>query len=201
MARKAWIAVARIAALGAPALAAARRRLGRLDRRRYARIRTEKRRHEFLAGRALLQQLGIGLPFDTDPRGGVRMRGRFGASVSHARGWVACVVVSAGRAGIDIEPMLERDFAKMAEWVEADGGGRLEPRPDVRRGFYRLWTRYEARLKAFGDARPRASHAERTWYLYERVALSVCVPASLASASILKCASWSRRSWRKRSSS
>jgi hypothetical protein len=96
------------------------------------------------------------------------MSGRFGASLSHARGWVACVVVSAGRPGIDIEPMIERDFAKLGEWAFGSGGSREE--------FYGRWTRYEARIKAFGDGEARASHVERTWLLADRVALSVCVP-------------------------
>jgi phosphopantetheinyl transferase len=160
--------MARVADLGAQALALALRRLGRLDRRRYARFRSDKRRREFLAGRCLLQRLGKGLPFDSSPEGGVRMSGRFGASLSHARGWVACIVVSSGRPGIDIEPMIERDFDKLGKWAFGNGGSREE--------FYRRWTRYEARIKAFGDGEARASHAERTWLFADRVALSVCVP-------------------------
>lgn len=160
--------MARVADLGAQALALALRRLGRLDRRRYARFRSDKRRREFLAGRCLLQRLGKGLPFDSSPEGGVKMSGRFGASLSHARGWVACVVVSSGRPGIDIEPMVERDFKKLGEWAFGAAASREE--------FYERWTRYEARIKAFGDGAARASHAERTWLLADRVALSVCAP-------------------------
>jgi phosphopantetheinyl transferase len=169
VARQAWIAAGRIADLGAPALSQARRRLGRLDRRRFARFRSDKRRREFLAGRCLLQRLGKGLPFDSSPEGGVKMSGRFGASISHARGWVACIVVSSGRPGIDIEPMIERDFDKLGEWAFGSGGSREE--------FYQRWTRYEARIKAFGDGAARASHAEHTYFLQERVAVSVCMPA------------------------
>ena len=170
MARHAWVVAARIADLGTRALAQARRRLGRLDRRRYSRFRSAKRRREFLAGRCLLQRMGKGLPFDSSPEGGVEMSGRFGASLSHARGWIACVVVSSGRPGIDIEPMIERDFDKLGEWAFGSGGTREQ--------FYERWTRYEARIKAFGDGAARRSHAERTWFLGGRVALSVCVPAS-----------------------
>jgi phosphopantetheinyl transferase len=169
VARQAWIAAGRIAELGAQALSQARRRLGRLDRRRFARFRSDKRRREFLAGRCLLQRLGKGLPFDSSPEGGVKMTGRFGASISHARGWVACVVVSSGRPGIDIEPMIERDFDKLGEWAFGRGGSREE--------FYQRWTRYEARIKAFGDGAARASHAEHTYFLQERIAVSVCAPA------------------------
>jgi hypothetical protein len=165
VARQVRVAVARIDALP---LARARRELGPRDRRRYAGFRSAKRRREFLAGRALLQ--GLGLKFDSAADGGIRAHGGAGASVSHARGWVACVVVSAGRAGVDIEPMIERDFDKLGEWAFGSGGTKAE--------FYGRWTRYEARIKAFGDGKARLSHTERTWILEGRVALSVCVPRS-----------------------
>jgi hypothetical protein len=165
VARQVRVALARIDALALPR---ARRRLGPRDRQRYARFSSAKRRREFLAGRALLQSMG--LRFDSSPDGGIRVQGRAGASVSHARGWVACIVVSSGRPGIDIEPMIDRDFDKLGEWAFGAGGTREE--------FYRRWTRYEARIKAFGDGEPRASHAERTWFLNGRVALSACVPRS-----------------------
>jgi 4'-phosphopantetheinyl transferase len=173
VARQAWIAAARIADLGAPALALARRRLGPRDRRRYAGFRSEKRRREFLAGRALLQQFLS--KFDSAPDGGIRAQGRAGASLSHARGWVACVVVRSGRPGIDIEPMIARDFQKLGEWAFGSADARA-PSLMSREEFYERWTRYEARIKAFGDGAARASHAERTWLLAGRVALSVCVP-------------------------
>jgi len=175
VARHAWVAAARIADLGTRALAQARRRLAPLDRRRYSRFRSEKRRREFLAGRCLLQRLGKGLPFDSSPEGGVKMSGRFGASISHARGWIACVVASSGRPGIDIEPMIERDFAKLGEWAFGSTNARAHSLIS-REEFYERWTRYEARIKAFGDGKARASHAERTWLFSDRVALSVCVP-------------------------
>ena len=173
MARQAWIAAARIADLGARALSAARRRLGPRDRRRYAGFRSEKRRREFLAGRALLQKFLS--EFDSAPDGGIRVQGRAGASISHARGWVACVVTSAGKPGIDIEPMIERDFDRLGEWAFGESA-HARAHSFSRQEFYERWTRYEARIKAFGDGAARASHAERTWLLSDRVALSVCVP-------------------------
>jgi phosphopantetheinyl transferase len=168
VAGQAWIAAARIADLGPGALSRARLRLGPADRKRFARFRSAKRRREFLAGRALLQKNGS--RFDSSPEGGIRVHGRGGASVSHARGWVACVVVASGSPGIDIEPMVDRDFDRLGRWAFGAGGTREE--------FYTRWTLYEARIKAFGDGEARTSHAERTWILEGRVALSVCVPRS-----------------------
>jgi hypothetical protein len=88
VARHGWIAAARVADLGPQALAQARRRLGRLGPQalrafslRQAPARVPRRRY-------VLQRLGKGLPFDSAAGGGYRMRGRFGASLSHARGWV-----------------------------------------------------------------------------------------------------------------
>jgi len=159
VARQARVSVARIDTLD---LVSARRRLGPRDRRRYAGFRSEKRRREFLAGRALLQQLGSKADSASD---GIVPK----ASISHARGWVACVVVNSGRPGIDIEPMIDRDFDALGKWAFGAGGTREE--------FYERWTRYEARIKAFGDGKARASHAERTWFLRGKVALSVCLPA------------------------
>ena len=173
MARQVRLALARIAELGPGALARARRNLGPRDRRRFARMRSDKRRREFLAGRALLSRLGVEV--DSDPDGGVRAKGDLGASVSHARGWVACVVVAEGRPGIDIEPMVERDFAALARW-QFD-------KPMSRAEFYEQWTRYEARIKAFGDGKPRASHREFFHVLRGGIALAVCLPAKLAAAS------------------
>ena len=188
MARKAWIAAARIADIGARALAGARRRLGPRDRRRYAAFRTQKRRREFLAGRWLLEQSARAwrpdsqLRFDSSPAGGVDVNGRFGASVSHARGWVACALVESGRPGIDIEPMVDRDFTALDKWVADDEGDAAQSvdRADARKAFYRRWTRYEARLKALGGAKKHASHVEITYYLEDGVALSVCLPSNAA---------------------
>ena len=200
MARKAWIAAARIADLASDALVEARRRLGPRDRLRYAAFGSGKRRREFLAGRCLLGESvrawrpgSRRLRFDASPAGGVDVKGRFGASVSHARGWVACVLVERGTPGIDIEPMLERDFAALDKWV-AHGAGdasRLTQGSDMRKAFYRRWTRYEARLKASAGAKTRASHVEITYYLAHGVALSVCLPPGTAARA--------PRLWRRRS--
>lgn len=169
MVRPACIALARIADIGAPGLAAARRRLGPADRRRYRAFRSARRRREFLAGRWLLQAAAgrIRLRFDAAPRGGVRAAARkVGASLSHAGGWVACALLAGGRIGVDIEPMVERDFAAVGKWAF--------DRAEGRQAFYERWTRYEARLKA--DAQKEEGFVDRT-YRIGNVALSVCAPS------------------------
>jgi len=189
VAREVWIACARVSDIGAHALAEARKRLGPRDRRRYAAFSAQKRRREFLAGRWLLQESARAwrpafkmVKFDSSPQRGVEVSGGAGASVSHAKGWVACVLVERGIPGIDIEPMLERDFASLNKWVADDEGdaAQLATGADARKAFYRRWTRYEARLKALGGAKTRASHVEMTYYLEEGVALSVCLPSHAA---------------------
>ena len=189
MARKVWVACARISDIGARALAEARKRLGPRDRRRYAAFSAQKRRHQFLAGRWLLQESAHAwrpaskmVRFDSSPHRGVETSGGAGASVSHAGDWVACVLVQRGTPGIDIEPMVERDFAALDKWVADDEGdaARLATGADARKAFYRRWTRYEARLKALGGAKTRASHVEMTYYLKDDVALSVCLPSNAA---------------------
>ncbi len=186
MARKVWVACARISDIGARALAEARKRLGPRDCRRYAAFSTQKRRRQFLAGRWLLQESARAwrpasamLKFDSSPRRGVEVSGAAGASVSHAGDWVACVLVQRGTPGIDIEPMVERDFAVLDKWVADEEGdaAQLVAAADARKTFYRRWTRYEARLKALGGAKRRASHVELTYYLEDGVALSVCLPS------------------------
>jgi len=189
VARKVWVACARISDIGARALAAARRRLGPRDRRRYAAFSTQTRRRQFLAGRWLLQESARAwrpasktLKFDSSPHRGVEVSGGAGASVSHAGDWVACVLVQRGTPGIDIEPMVERDFAALDKWVadhEGDAAQLLDA-ADARKAFYRRWTRYEARLKALRGAKTRASHVEMTYYLEDGVALSVCLPSNAA---------------------
>lgn len=192
MARKVWIAATRIAELGSRALAEARRRLGPRDRRRYAALGSDKRRREFLAGRWLLERSARAwrpdarLRFDSTAAGGISVNRHIGASVSHARGWVACALVEGGNPGIDIEPMIERDFKKLGEWMF----GLDTPRLD----FYGRWTRHEARLKAFGDGKARASHVEITYHFDGRVALSVCLPAGAAAHAPPAPRPWRRRS-------
>jgi len=201
VARNVWIAAARIADIGKHALAGVREGLGPRDRRRYAAFGSDKRRREFLAGRWLLQESARAwrprqrVSFDSSPGRGIETKGRFGASLSHAKDWVACVLVERGTPGIDIEPMLERDFASLHKWVADDeGDGSQLAGSDARKAFYRRWTRYEARLKALAGARKRPSHVEITYYLEHHVALSVCLPSGTAAHAPRAPRLWRRRS-------
>ena len=153
MARRVWIAYARIADIGAAALAHTRNRLSPAERRHCARIATPRRRREFLAGRWLVAA--------------AKRKGRWQRSIAHSGGWVACILVQGPRPGIDIEPMAEREFAKLGAWAFPDAAGQ----PWSREAFYARWTRYEARLKA----PPTASLVDVTWFA-DGIALSVCLP-------------------------
>jgi hypothetical protein len=161
MARRAWVAYARIADIGARALAATRERLSAAERARYARFATPRRRREFLAGRWLLEA----------SRSAWNRRG--GSSVSHAGGWVACALLERGVPGVDIEPMVQRDFLKLGAWAFPQRNREPWPRVprDARRAFYGRWTRYEARLKGA----KHSAYCERTWYI-DGVALSARLP-------------------------
>jgi hypothetical protein len=163
MARRAWVAYARIADIGARALAATRERLSPSERARHARFATPRRRREFLAGRWLVRV----------SREHWARKGNVSASVSHAGGWVACALLERGVPGVDIEPMVKRDFHKLGAWAFPANDREPWPRAprDPRRAFYGRWTRYEARLKA---AKNSAAGA-RTWYV-DGVALSAWLP-------------------------
>ncbi|HEX9395798.1 MAG TPA: hypothetical protein VF943_03560 [Burkholderiales bacterium] len=177
MARQVRVALARIADLGAAAFAAARKNLGPRDRRRLAALSSARRRREFLAGRWLLghssraMRTRVPLRFDASPHGGVEASARhIAASVSHSRGWVACALLERGAVGVDLEPMVPRDFTAAGQWA-------FGIPTDSPRDFYGRWTRYEARLKARREA--DASYWDRTYFL-GRIALSICAPRGAA---------------------
>jgi len=163
MARRAWVAYARIADIGADALVTTRRGLTAAERARYARFATPRRRREFLAVRWLLAAA----------RAAWRPEGGLGTSISHAGGWVACALLERGVPGIDIEPMVKRDFLKLGAWAFPPNDREPWPRAprDARRAFYGRWTRYEARLKAAKNS----ADGTRTWYI-DGLALSVRLP-------------------------
>jgi len=173
MARRAWLAFARISDIGRPALDAARRTLSSAERRRYARFASRRRAREFLAARWLVA---------TSRRD---WRGRGACSISHSGGWVACALCERGVPGVDIEPLVKRDFAALGGWAFPEDWNEADDAP---RAFYGRWTRYEARLKSA----PAATYRERTWFV-DGVALSVRLPW-LASLHVGAPRRW-RRAW------
>ena len=164
MARGAWVAYARISEIGAHALITTRARLSAADRARYQRFVTPRRRREFLAGRWLVDASRRAWP-----RSG-------NANISHSGGWVACALLERGVPGVDIEPMVPREFAKLGPWAFPPRDDEPWPRSprDPARAFYGRWTRYEARLKGAKSA----AYEERTWYL-DGVALSARLPCKV----------------------
>jgi hypothetical protein len=166
MARRAWIAYARIADIDRNALKAMLGGLSFAERQRHGRFATARRKREFLAARWLLARLRR--------RAGLLRPGR--ASLSHSGGWVACALVQSGLPGIDIEPMVARDFAKLGEWAFPTGSDEAwsPNEEDLRAAFYGRWTRYEARWKAPGKGRTAL-----TWFI-DGVALSAYLPTATA---------------------
>jgi len=140
-------------------------RLSLAERQRYDRFASARRKREFLAARWLRERLRkrAGLPEHR------------ASSLSHSGGWVACVLAESGAPGVDIEPMVARDFAKLGEWAFPAGSAEAwsADEDDLRAAFYGRWTRYEARWKARG----RSARAAMTWFV-DGVALSLYLPSA-----------------------
>jgi 4'-phosphopantetheinyl transferase len=167
-----------------PAVAA---RLQPRDRSRLEVSRTEKRREELLAGRWLLHAFSrhLGLPsvlFDTAESGaGLVARScmggapRLSASITHAGGWVACALACEAPVGIDLEPLVERDFAALAAaaFPVADSVNDSLAPADRQTDFYRRWTSREACLKHGEPCGPCTS-----WSWQGQWVLSLCAAAA-----------------------
>jgi len=149
--------------------------LNEAERQRHARFARAERRRQFVAGRVLLR-MALGALLDMSPRE-VLLRERpgnapafsfpafpgIGLSISHSRQWVACAVSLDGPVGLDIECIdPTRDVLAIAEQafgLEAAGQlGSLDPTERVD-AFYRMWCRYEARIKLGCDSAHDAFHA------------------------------------------
>lgn len=128
-------------------------------RQRFVRARTALRR---LLGR-YLEVHGGDISFVYGPAGKPAVEGdaRLAFNLSHSGGLALCAVSGPRVAlGVDIEAMRTlRDAGKLAERhfspAELNGWSRLSE-PERLPGFYRVWTRKEALLKAAGEglARP-----------------------------------------------
>ena len=165
-------------------------KLGSRDRLRYASCRSEKRRHEFLLGRWLLHHATAAWPadasmitFDSTPSGAPCVKVPDGcppvrASLSHAGGWFACALTFNGALGIDIEPIITRDFESMDDLAFSDSGyPALRRYPvDIRpREFYTRWTRHEARFKTIPAGHPPSPVILHTGIIPDNLMLSLCM--------------------------
>jgi 4'-phosphopantetheinyl transferase len=145
------------------------------DRQRLALIRHERRRRQFVAGRALL---GMAL---ADLFGSAARRWRLEArtgplhlegdqapqiSLTHSHDIVACAVAPVP-VGLDVEYCRDRDIAALVEYVCSETERRaygMLPAEDRKAWFYRLWTTKEATYKALGgNPFPDVWSAERRW--------------------------------------
>ncbi|OGR36335.1 MAG: hypothetical protein A2091_07305 [Desulfuromonadales bacterium GWD2_61_12] len=151
------------------------------ERERAARLRIAVKRQQFVAGRVLLRQL-LGrylgadpqtLTFAYGPHGKPRLAaGSLAFNLAHAGAWALVAVTLKREVGVDLEqadPHL--DYERLAaQFFTVEEQRQLATFPVARRrrGFYRLWTRKEARLKGEGRgfSRPDASVAEEAWQLH-----------------------------------
>lgn len=164
--------------------------LGSHDRQRYTTFRSAKRRQEFLLGRWLLhlatrKWLGndFEIKIDSSPSGVPTVMVPEGypsitASLSHAGGWFACALTSSGALGIDIEPIVKRDFEAMDDLAFSEAGytpiARL-PADIQPREFYKRWTRHEARYKVIQAGHRSSPMIEHSCIIHNRLMLSLCI--------------------------
>jgi len=163
------------AALGDDWFAAGAGWLNDAERGRHARFVRAERRRQFVAGRVLLR-MALGELLGVDARA-VALTERpgnapalalpegagLGLSISHSGQWVACAVSLAGPVGLDIERIdPARDLVGIAAQAFGAQAARelaaLAPAERVDT-FYRMWCRYEARIKLGCEGAHDAFHA------------------------------------------
>jgi len=160
------------------------------DRQRYTTFRSKKRQHEFLLGRWLLHRattawLGdaSGVTFDSTPTGIPYVIAPDGyppitASLSHAGGWFACALTFNGALGIDIEPIIKRDFEAMDDLALYDSGHTAIKRLPVDiqpLEFYKRWTLHEARIKIMHAGHLPSPALAHTCLIHNNLMLSLCI--------------------------
>ena len=141
-----------------------------------ARFRFQADTDRFVAGRGAVREL-VGRALDADPRGLRFGEGRFGKpfvvdggslrfNVSHSGAWVLIALVDDVEVGIDVE-LSRPDFDVMEVGATVFSERELASLTKLsasaaREAFFRLWTRKEAALKAWGTGfslDPRRVHA------------------------------------------
>jgi len=151
--------------------------LNREELQRAERLRIPDKRAQFIAARGRLRQIlarYLGQPpgqfeFAYGEHGKPHLpSAQFAFNLAHAGHWGVLLVSGAGEAGVDVE-VLDRDLehdkvaahyfsdAERALWQRCSPGRRA-------RGFFRIWTRKEALLKAAGGGFATAPQAD-AWQL------------------------------------
>jgi hypothetical protein len=98
------------------------------------------------------------------------------ASLSHAGGWFACALTYNGTLGIDIEPIIRRDFESLDDPAFSDScHPALSRLPvDIRpREFYKRWTRHEARFKTIQAGHPPSPVLAHSCIIHDSLVLSL----------------------------
>ncbi|HET8657974.1 MAG TPA: 4'-phosphopantetheinyl transferase superfamily protein [Micromonosporaceae bacterium] len=131
------------------------------ERQRWERLRRDEDRARFIVATALLRiAVGrvLGTPPDRvvvertcptcgEPHGRPRLPGgELEVSVSHSGGQVAVALTTTAPVGVDVEEKRDLDAAALAAQILAPG-----ERADGLDGFFTLWARKEAVVKATGD--------------------------------------------------
>ncbi|EJL88279.1 hypothetical protein PMI16_02456 [Herbaspirillum sp. CF444] len=185
--------------------------LGPEERLRHARFLRPQRAREFLLGRLLLRHAVRYLLGPAAARIAIAERERqapllsfpafpfapdFHFSLSHSRGWIACLASAVCAVGLDIE---NRAHARDAEELSAaafDDVQRqwlagLDPQRRTT-GFYRLWNNQEALCKLHGNL-PRGSKPVSCgtgWNCFHvdhpRLHIGVCAAQELASFDVVE---------------
>lgn len=176
--------------------------LGGDEQARYARFVRCERRRQFIAGRVLLRQLAgqiAGVPpvdLTIMERHGQApllffppvFQSPFYFSLSHSGPWVACAISTHAALGLDIESLdPARDIdALAAQAFSAEECAALQglPPQERRMAFYRLWSRYEARIKL---GLPTSHEVGSGWMLaHPQLSIAVCSADGQAGPPILQ---------------
>lgn len=188
-----WVCIADMSDTDPPGLSQIWSNLGPHDLQRFATFGSKKRQREFLLGRWLLCRAAIAwlgettkITFDSTSSGSLHVRGPKGcppitASLSHASDWFACALTFNGSIGIDIEPIIDRDFVSMDDLAFSENGHPpLSQVPiDVRpQEFYKRWTLHEARFKFKQAEHLPSPFIEHTCIIHNRLMLSFCIAKS-----------------------
>jgi 4'-phosphopantetheinyl transferase len=202
-----WVGIADMRHADPVGLSRISDKLGSRDCQRYATFRSEKRRQEFLLGRWLLRRataawLGDAsrVTLDSTPSGVPTVMVPEGyppitASLSHTGGWFACALTFNGTLGIDIEPIIKRDFEAMDELAFSDTGyPPLDQLPvEIRpREFYKRWTRHEARFKIMQAGYLSSPVLEHTCIIHDRLMMSLCIADAESDPPLPRVMEWIR---------